>query len=134
MIVVNQKAPEFKLFNSEKQEVTLSQFQGQNVLLLFFPFAFTGTCTKELCSVRDEISWKKLAPHALIASYTLTALADNCKPEPSGKGVKFRHASLFTRDINVNGVVLPVDLMLLLSAAFFAAMESETLNLLMYSW
>ncbi|MBK7573435.1 MAG: redoxin domain-containing protein [Bacteroidetes bacterium] len=57
MIVVNQKAPEFKLFNSEKQEVTLSQFQGQNVLLLFFPFAFTGTCTKELCSVRDEISW-----------------------------------------------------------------------------
>lgn len=57
MIVVNQKAPEFKLFNSEKQEVTLSHYQGQNVLLLFFPFAFTGTCTKELCSVRDEISW-----------------------------------------------------------------------------
>lgn len=50
-------APDFKLFNTEKQEVTLSQFKGnKNVLLLFFPFAFTGTCTKELCGVRDDIA------------------------------------------------------------------------------
>jgi len=57
MITVNQKAPDFKLFNSEKQEVILAQFQGRNVVILFFPFAFTGTCTKELCSVRDDISF-----------------------------------------------------------------------------
>ncbi len=57
MLTVNQQAPDFKLFNSEKQEINLSQFKGQNVVILFFPFAFTGTCTKELCSVRDDISY-----------------------------------------------------------------------------
>jgi glutaredoxin-dependent peroxiredoxin len=48
-------APDFTLVNTGKQEVTLSQYRGKNVLLLFFPFAFTGTCTEELCSVRDNI-------------------------------------------------------------------------------
>jgi glutaredoxin-dependent peroxiredoxin len=48
-------APDFTLVNTDKQEVTLSQYRGKNVLLLFFPFAFTGTCTEELCSVRDNI-------------------------------------------------------------------------------
>ena len=57
MITVNQKAPDFKLFNTDKQEVSLSQFGGKNVLILFFPFAFTGVCTKELCAVRDEIAY-----------------------------------------------------------------------------
>lgn len=50
-------APDFRLFNTDKQEVVLSSFKGnKNVLLLFFPFAFTGTCTKELCGVRDDIA------------------------------------------------------------------------------
>jgi peroxiredoxin len=34
----------------------LKDYRGQNVLLLFFPLAFTGTCTKELCGVRDNIA------------------------------------------------------------------------------
>lgn len=52
-----QAAPDFTLYNSQKEKVTLSEFQGKkNVLLLFFPQAFTGVCTKELCSVRDDIS------------------------------------------------------------------------------
>lgn len=55
-IEVGQKAPDFTLYDSEKKQVTLSEQQGQNVLLLFFPLAFTSTCTKELCSVRDTIS------------------------------------------------------------------------------
>lgn len=55
-IVLSQQAPDFTLFNSEKKKVTLSDFQGKkNVLLLFFPVAFTSTCTKELCGVRDNI-------------------------------------------------------------------------------
>jgi len=54
-------APEFALYNTEKQLVTLSSLRGQNVVILFFPFAFTSTCTKELCSVRDDIgSYGKL--------------------------------------------------------------------------
>ena len=55
-IATGQKAPDFTLYNDEKNPVTLSEQRGKNVLLLFFPFAFTGTCTKELCSVRDNIA------------------------------------------------------------------------------
>ncbi len=50
------KAPLFKLFASDKSEVKLSSFKGRNVVLLFFPQAFTGTCTTELCSVRDNMN------------------------------------------------------------------------------
>jgi peroxiredoxin len=52
-----QQAPDFTLYDSQKNKVTLSGHKGQNVLLLFFPFAFTSTCTAELCSVRDNISF-----------------------------------------------------------------------------
>ena len=50
-------APDFTLYDSEKNKVALSDFRGQNVLLLFFPLAFTSTCTAELCSIRDTISF-----------------------------------------------------------------------------
>ncbi len=53
---LNQKAPDFKLFNTEKKEIALSESVGKNVLLLFFPLAFTSTCTAELCSVRDNLT------------------------------------------------------------------------------
>ena len=56
-IDIGQPAPDFTLFDSEKKQVTLSELKGHNVLLLFFPLAFTSTCTKELCSVRDNIAW-----------------------------------------------------------------------------
>lgn len=55
-IQIGQKAPDFTLYNTDKQKVTLSGLQGKNVLLLFFPFAFTGTCTKELCATRDNLT------------------------------------------------------------------------------
>ncbi len=53
---VGDKAPDFSLFNTAKQSVTLSELKGHNVVLLFFPLAFTSTCTAELCGVRDDIS------------------------------------------------------------------------------
>ena len=55
-MVIGQSAPEFTLYDSNKSKVSLADFKGKNVLLLFFPQAFTGTCTKELCAVRDDIS------------------------------------------------------------------------------
>jgi glutaredoxin-dependent peroxiredoxin len=55
-IAVGQAAPQFSLYNSEKNKVSLGDYKGKNVVLLFFPLAFTGVCTKELCSVRDNIS------------------------------------------------------------------------------
>lgn len=48
-------APGFSLVNSETNTVSLEDFKGRNVVILFFPLAFTGVCTKELCSVRDSI-------------------------------------------------------------------------------
>lgn len=53
---VGDKAPAFTAFTSDKKEIQLSDFAGKNVLLLFFPQAFTGVCTQELCSVRDNLS------------------------------------------------------------------------------
>lgn len=55
-IEVGQKAPEFSLFASDKSRVTLSDLKGKNIVLLFFPQAFTGVCTAELCNVRDNIA------------------------------------------------------------------------------
>lgn len=52
---IGEKAPGFTLYNTEKSQVTLSEKKGQNVLLLFFPLAFTSVCTAELCSVRDDL-------------------------------------------------------------------------------
>ncbi len=53
---VGTTAPDFTLKDQNNQEVTLSSYQGKkNVLLVFYPLAFTGTCQGELCQVRDEL-------------------------------------------------------------------------------
>ncbi len=52
-----QLAPDFTLRDTDKNKVTLSEQRGKNVLLLFFPLAFTSTCTKELCMMRDNIAY-----------------------------------------------------------------------------
>lgn len=55
-IQTGQPAPDFSLYDNAKNKVTLTDFKGQNVVLLFFPFAFSSVCTAELCTVRDEIA------------------------------------------------------------------------------
>ncbi|MCP9952882.1 peroxiredoxin [Actinomadura madurae] len=53
---VGTEAPDFTLKDQNNQEVTLSSYRGgRNVLLVFYPFAFSGICTGELCAVRDDI-------------------------------------------------------------------------------
>ena len=52
---VGDKAPEFNLRTTDKSELNLGDYRGKNVLVLFFPLAFTGVCTAELCSVRDNM-------------------------------------------------------------------------------
>ncbi len=51
---VGQAAPEFNLYDNDRQQRKLSDFKGQNVVLAFFPGAFTGTCTTEMCTFRDR--------------------------------------------------------------------------------
>jgi peroxiredoxin len=55
-ITLGSLAPDFSLYSSEKEKISLSDFKNKNVLLLFFPLAFTSVCTKELCHVRDNIT------------------------------------------------------------------------------
>jgi peroxiredoxin len=57
LVEVGALAPDFTLNDYNKQPVTLSSFRGErNVLLVFYPFAFSGICTGELCQVRDELA------------------------------------------------------------------------------
>ena len=54
-VKVGDKAPDFSLFDSDKRKQSLSDYKGTNVLLLFFPLAFTSVCTAELCDTRDNM-------------------------------------------------------------------------------
>ena len=56
---VGSLAPDFTLPSTAGSSVTLSAFRGKNVLLAFFPLAFTSTCTRELCDMRDD--WDQFA-------------------------------------------------------------------------
>ncbi|MDT4924539.1 MAG: mycoredoxin-dependent peroxiredoxin [Pseudonocardiales bacterium] len=56
MIEVGDEAPDFTLRDQNNEEVNLASFRGkQAVLVIFYPLAFTGICTDELCKVRDEL-------------------------------------------------------------------------------
>ncbi len=52
-----QPAPQFTLVSSEFKEVSLADFKGKKVVLHFFPMAFTGTCTTQLCTMRDSFGY-----------------------------------------------------------------------------
>ncbi len=50
-------APDFKLVNSELKEVSLADFKGKKLIIHFFPMAFTGVCTTQLCTLRDDFGY-----------------------------------------------------------------------------
>ncbi len=55
-VEVGDVAPDFTLRNQDNEEVTLSSFRGsKDVILVFYPFAFSGICSGELCQVRDDL-------------------------------------------------------------------------------
>lgn len=75
-------APEFKLFNTEKKEISLSDYRGKNVVILFFPLAFTGVCTAELCSIRDNYNtYTSLNAEVIGISIDSLFVLDNFKKE-----------------------------------------------------
>jgi peroxiredoxin len=93
------KAPDFKLFNSDKQEVSLSDYKGKNVVILFFPLAFTGTCTAELCEMRDNISiYSNLNAEVLAISVDSLFTLDKYKAEQK---LPFNLLSDFNKDTSV---------------------------------
>lgn len=56
-LLIGDQAPDFTLSNQNGEEVTLSSFAGKkNVVIMFYPFSFTGICTGELCELRDNLA------------------------------------------------------------------------------
>jgi len=55
-VEVGQQAPDFELKNPAGESVSLAAFSGKPVLLVFYPFTFTGVCEGELCRLRDDYS------------------------------------------------------------------------------
>nr|MBK9649805.1 peroxiredoxin [Bacteroidota bacterium] len=55
-LTIGSPAPAFSMVSSEKEIVSNETLKGKKALLLFFPAAFTGVCTKEMCSMRDDLA------------------------------------------------------------------------------
>jgi peroxiredoxin len=56
-ITAGSKAPAFKLYNTDRKEVSSNDFAGKILVLSFFPAAFTRVCTEQVCSNRDELAF-----------------------------------------------------------------------------
>src|ERR1700709_1706533 len=54
---IGKAAPQFTLYSSALKEVSLADFKGKKVVVHFFPMAFTGVCTTQLCTMRDNFSY-----------------------------------------------------------------------------
>lgn len=54
-VEIGQPAPDFTLRNQHGEDVSLSGLRGRNVVIVFYPFAFSGICTGELCEIRDNL-------------------------------------------------------------------------------
>jgi peroxiredoxin len=64
---VGDKAPDFKLFSSDLKEVSLQDYTGQKLVIQFFPMAFTGVCTTQLCTMRDSFGYYEGMNAAVVA-------------------------------------------------------------------
>jgi peroxiredoxin len=64
---VGQAAPDFELTNQFGEPVRLSSFRGQNVVLVFYPFAFSGICTGELCELQENLALFEAANATVLA-------------------------------------------------------------------
>ncbi|HET6527604.1 MAG TPA: peroxiredoxin [Balneolaceae bacterium] len=112
---LNTKAPDFTLKNTEGKDISLSDFKGEkNVVLLFFPLAFSSTCTEELCTTRDNMKLYNSADAEVIAisvdsfftlkafkksqNYNFTLLSD------FNKAVSANYGSLYKEFYGMKGV------------------------------
>ncbi len=102
-LAVGTKAPDFTLPSIPGETVTLSALRGHPVVLLFYPAAFTGVCTKEMCAVRDDFSsYEALGAQVLAISVDMPFSAQKFRAET---GATFPFLSDFnktaTRDYDV---------------------------------
>lgn len=99
-------APDFTLMNQDREPVTLSALRGAPVVLAFFPAAFSGTCTTELCTFRDSLVDLNAAKAQVLGISVDTFFA--LKAFQSKEGLNFPLLSDFNKDvIRQYGVVNP---------------------------
>lgn len=95
---VGKPAPDFTLYDTTKNKITLSGYRGKKVVILFFPFAFSSTCTKELCEMRDNYSfYEKL--NAEVLAISVDSLYTNAKFKEIN-GFNFPLLSDFNKDVS----------------------------------
>lgn len=94
---IGQKAPQFTLANTDLKAVSLADFAGKNVVLAFYPAAFTGVCQKEMCTLRDGLNDFTSANTAVLGVSVDSPFANK---EFAGKnGLNFPLLSDITREV-----------------------------------
>ena len=102
---VGTQAPDFTLPSTAGSAVTLSALRGKNVLLAFFPLAFTSTCTTELCEMRDE--WDQFATDDTVVIPLSVDSTPTLKEFKSKYDMRSDFLSDFKRDVaRLYGVLL----------------------------
>lgn len=81
---VGQPAPDFELVNQFGEPVRLSALRGRRVVLVFFPFAFSGICTGELCEIRDNLALFDDADAAVLGISVDSKFAQRAYAEKEG--------------------------------------------------
>ena len=81
---VGEAAPDFELLNQFGEPVRLSELRGRNVVLVFFPFAFSGICTGELCEIRDNLALFEGADAAVLGISVDSKFAQRAYAEKEG--------------------------------------------------
>jgi peroxiredoxin len=95
---IGDEAPKFTLKTTDRTDVSLIDYKGRNVVILFFPAAFTGVCTAELCSVRDSIAdYAQLDADVLAISVDLPFTLNKFKEE---QGFQFPLLSDFNKEVS----------------------------------
>ena len=98
MLHPGDKAPDFTLRASDKSQVSLRDFRGRQVVMLFFPAAFTGVCTKELCAMRDGLAdYQRLDAQVLAISVDSLFTLHKWKEE---QGFNFPMLSDFNKTVS----------------------------------
>jgi peroxiredoxin len=81
---VGEPAPDFELVNQFGEPVRLSALRGRNVVVVFYPFAFSGICTGELCEIRDNLALFEGSDAAVLAVSVDSKFAQRAYAEKEG--------------------------------------------------
>ncbi|MFP2995364.1 redoxin domain-containing protein [Spongiivirga sp. MCCC 1A20706] len=104
VLKIGQKAPDFKLIGTDLEPIKLGDYKGKNLILHFFPLAFTSVCTAQMCMSRDaESDYSKLNAEVLGVSVDSPFVLDKFGKE---NNLNFKLGSDFNRTVSNNYGVL----------------------------